>query len=289
MSVEYQLVAGGEELVDISPSAGSSIKLEDQHWSSGLIPMDFDDLDGYSSKSASPDFSPPGAQNQFLPSPDHLPTRQLDINLGAQYPSGTTTQSLVSSAPPYHTSFHSQTHDYSTFSSSYGHLQPIRGDLSIDINGSTSAYKHSNRVRALRLTADGMSPFIVRTDALIPPNLPYEPLQLKIRLSISTMQDVNCPPALHGFLATICFSHIWSTSAKCITKIFVSNNIVSEDVGVLQVSEISPGAVNAIIPESHLNRCRWLDPRMSLISFSEPILIFARRLCYHYHPRNYHR
>lgn len=259
---EYQLVAGSEELADASPPAGSNIELEDHHWSSGLIPMDFDDLDDYSSKSASPDFSPPEPDNQLLPDPDHLSTRQLDLRVDPQYSSGTT-QNLVSSAPSYHTSFHD---DYSTFSTTYSHLPPMRGDLSVDVNSSSSVYKYANRVRVIRLTANGMSPFIIRTDALIPPNLPYEPLQLKIRLSLSNMHDVNCPPAFHGFMASICFSHVWSSSAKCITKTCVGSNIVSEDLAALEVADITQGAVNALIPESHLNRCRWLDPRMSLNS-----------------------
>ncbi|KAF5358234.1 hypothetical protein D9756_001603 [Leucocoprinus leucothites] len=258
---EYQLVAGGEELADISPPAGSTIKLEDQ-WPPGLISMEFnDETDGYSSNS-SPDFSPPDFGNQFLPSPDQPTTRQLDMNPGAQYASGN--QSLVSSTPPYITSFPDATQDYSPFSGpfdKYGHLPPVRSSQPIDINTPTSGYKYSNRVRALRLTAHGMSPLIIRTDALISTSLPYEPLQLKIRLSISTMDDVNCPPALHGFLASICLSHLWTTSGKCITKTIIGSNTVSEDVGTLEVSEITVGTVNAVLPESYLNRCRWLDPR----------------------------
>lgn len=258
---EYWLVAGGEEVANVGPPVGSNIKLEDHHWSSGLIPMDFDDLDDYSSKSASPDFSPPEPHNQFLPDHDHLPTRQLDLRVGPQYSSGTT-QNLVSSAPPYHTSFHG---DYSTFSTPYSQVQPMRGDLSVDVNSSSSSsvYKYTNRVRAIRLTANGMSPFIIRTDALIPPNLPYEPLQLKIRLSLSNIHDVNCPPAFDGFSASICFSHVWSSSAKCITKTCNDSTIVSEHMAALEVADITQGAVNALIPESHLNRCRWIDPRMS--------------------------
>ncbi|KXN82082.1 Regulatory protein abaA [Leucoagaricus sp. SymC.cos] len=259
---EYHLVAGGEELADMSPSAGSTIKLEDQ-WPTGLIAMDFDEsTDGYSSNSASPDFSPPDYQ-QFLPSPDHPTTRQLDMNSGAQYPSGT--QNLVPSASPYASSFPNSSQDYS-FSGpydKYGHLSPTSG-LTMDTNGSASGYTksphHPSRIRVLSLTADGMSPFMIRTDALISATAPYEPLQLKVRLIISTMQDINCPPTLHGFLASICLSDIWRSSAKCITKTIVGNNIVSEDVGSLEVSEINVGTVNAVLPESNLNRCRWLDP-----------------------------
>lgn len=257
--LEYQLVAGGEELADVSPSAGSNIKLEDHSWSSGLIPMDFDDLDDYSSKSASPDFSPPEPHNQFLPDPDHLPTHQLDLRVGLQYSSGPN-ENPVSSAPSYHTSFHD---DYSTFSTSYSQLQPMRGDLSVDGDSSSSVYKYPTRVRAIRLTANGMSPFVIRTDALIPPNLPYEPLQLKIRLSLSNTHDVNYLPTFHGFSASICFSLAWSSSAKCITKTCVGSTIVSEDIAALEVADMTQGAVNVFIPESHLNRCRWLDPRMS--------------------------
>lgn len=255
---EYWLVAGGEEVANVGPPVGSSIKLEDHHWSSGLIPMDFDD---HSSKSASPDVSPPEPHNQFLPDPDHLPTCQLDLRAGLQY-SSETTQNLVSSVPQYHTSFHD---DYSTFSTTYSQVQPMRRDLSVDVNGSSSSsvYKYANRVRAIRLSANGMSPFIIRTDVLIPLNLPYEPLQLKIRLSLSNMHDVNCPPAFDGFLASICFSHVWSSSAKCITKTCNDSTIVSEHMAALEITDITQGAVNALIPESHLNRCRWIDPRMS--------------------------
>ncbi|KAJ3552557.1 hypothetical protein NP233_g12852 [Leucocoprinus birnbaumii] len=258
-SLEYQLVAGGEELADISPPAGSNIKLEDSHWPTSLIPMDHDDADGYSSNS-SPDFSPPDFPHQYLPSPDQPASRQLDMSSSAQYTSGTS---------PYVSNFPSTSQDYPAIFDKYGQLSPVRTGLPMD---STSGYKYPNRVHALRLTAHGMSPFIIRTDALIPANLPYEPLQLKVRLSISTMEDVNCPPALHGFLASICLSHIWSSSAKCITKTLAGSNTVSEDVGALEVSDIMVGTVNAVLPESHLNRCRWLDPH-NHTSITQEIII----------------
>lgn len=269
--LEYQLVAGGEEAADISPPAGSTIKLEEQ-WTNGLIPIDFEETDGYSSNSTSPDFSPPDFQNQFLPSPDHPATRQLDMVSGVHYPSGP--HALVSSTSPYTASFPNTPHDYSTFPGpydKYGHLSPLR-TLSAENSASASGYpkpqQYSNRIRALRLTADGMSPFIIRTDALIPPNMPYEPLQLKIRLCISTMDDINCSPTLHGFLASICLSHMWTSSGKCITKTIVNGTTLSEDIGALEVSDLSVGTVNATLPESYLNRCRWLDSRAYFIYFS---------------------
>lgn len=183
---------------------------------------------------------------------------------GVQYASSP--HSLVSSTSPYVTSFPNSTPDYPTFSGpydKYGHPSPVRA-LSMDASASASGYpklqQYPNRIRALRLTADGMSPFIIRTDALIPPNMPYEPLQLKIRLSISTMDDINCPPALHGFLASICLSHLWTSSGKCITKTIVGSTTISEDMGALEVSDMTVGTINAVLPESYLNRCRWLDP-----------------------------
>ncbi|KAF9451063.1 hypothetical protein P691DRAFT_616480, partial [Macrolepiota fuliginosa MF-IS2] len=271
---EYQLVAGGEELADISPTAGSTIKLED-HWPNGLIPLEFDDHDGYSSNSASPDFSPPDFQNQFLPSPDHSATRQLDMGSGAQYTSGP--HSLASPASPYVTSFPNSPNDFS-FPGPYdkhGHLSPVHA-LSMDTTGSASGYPKSqqypNRIHALWLTADGMSPLTIRTDRLISPNMPYEPLQFKIRLSISTMDDINCPPALHGFLASVCLSHYWTSSGRCITKTIVGNTTISEDVGALEVSQMTVGTVNAVLPDSYLNRCRWLDPNTPT-SITQEIII----------------
>lgn len=248
----------------MSPPAGSNIKLEDQ-WANGLISLDLEDVDGYSSNSTSPDFSPPDFQTQFLPSPDHPANRQLDMGSGVHYASGPHT--LASSTSPYTASFPNTPHDYPTFPGpydKYGHLSPVRA-LSVETSTSASGYpkpqQYSNRIRALRLTAEGMSPFFIRTDALIPPNMPYEPLQLKIRLCISTMEDINCPPALHGFLASICLSHMWTSSGKCITKTIVNGNTLSEDIGALEVSDVSVGTINAVLPESYLSRCRWLDSR----------------------------
>lgn len=179
---------------------------------------------------------------------------------------------MISSASPYAASFSNSASDYPAFSGSYdkyGQLSPAR-PLPMD-SASASGYSKPqqcpNRIRALRLTADGMSPFLIRTDALIPPNVSYEPLQLKIRLSISTMDDINCPSTLHGFLASICLSHMWTSSGKCITKTVVGSTTISEDVGALEVSEFTVDTVNAVLPESYLNRCRWLDPRACFLFF----------------------
>ncbi|EKM82713.1 hypothetical protein AGABI1DRAFT_104604 [Agaricus bisporus var. burnettii JB137-S8] len=250
---EYQLVAGGEELADASPPAGSPIKLED-HWSHGLIPMEFDDTDGYSSTSASPDFSPPDFQNQYLPSPDHPATRQLDMTSASHY--STDSRNLVPSASPYSPSFANSTQEYSNYGRVSSRTPPT---------GAASASEYSkphNRIRALRLVADGMSPLLIRMDQLAPLHMPYQPLQLKICLRISTMDDINCPSTLQGFLASVYLSHMWTSSGKCITKTIVGSTIVAEDINSLQVSEVNMGTVNAVLPESHLTRCRWLDPNL---------------------------
>jgi hypothetical protein len=253
---EYQLVAGGEELADASPPAGSPIKLED-HWSNGLIPMEFDDTDGYSSNSASPDFSPPDFQNQYLPSPDYPATRQLDLASAAHYSADP--RNIVSSASSYSPSFTDSTPEYS----SYGRISSRTPPTDIaPASQYSKVHQALNRIRALRLTADGMSPLLIRMDQLVPLNMPYQPLQLRICLRISTADDINCPSTLQGFLANVYLSNVWSSSGKCITKTIVGGTTVAEDVDSLQVSEVNMGTVNAFLPESHLSRCRWLDPNV---------------------------
>lgn len=292
--VEYQLVAGGEELADVSPPAGSPIKLED-HWSHGLIPMEFDDTDGYSSTSASPDFSPPDFQNQYLPSPDHPATRQLDMASAAHY--STDPRNIASSASSYSPSFTHSTPEYSSYGRISSRTPPTDAAPASEY---PKAHHPLNRIRALRLTADGMSPLFIRMDQLVPLNMPYQPLQLKICLRISTLDDINCPSTLQGFLANVYLSHMWTSSGKCITKTIVGGTTVAEDIDSLQVSEVNMGTVNALLPESHLSRCRWLEPSTySLIPFLlvglhmhgilMPTFFRDYRCPHQYHSRNHRR
>ncbi|KAJ2921908.1 hypothetical protein H1R20_g15190, partial [Candolleomyces eurysporus] len=77
----------------------------------------------------------------------------------------------------------------------------------------------------------------------------------------NTTTSYSRPPTLHGFTASVAVASVWSNSARCITKVMAGNTCVFEESEALQVSHISNGgAVHALLPESSLSRCRWLDP-----------------------------
>ncbi|KIY50893.1 hypothetical protein FISHEDRAFT_71203 [Fistulina hepatica ATCC 64428] len=117
-----------------------------------------------------------------------------------------------------------------------------------------------NQVTAVCLTADGMTPFTVNTKALdaVPPLAPYS-VSLKIKLNMPIVGDARTPVTLQGFHGTLNVAHIWSSSAKCITKVYLGPTCISEESAELDVCSIEQGTVICRLPESHLTRCRWLD------------------------------
>lgn len=116
----------------------------------------------------------------------------------------------------------------------------------------------ANRVTLLTLRADGMMPFGVTLDALLPPGAASACL-LKIRLAVPSIDDTRSPATLHGFSSNVAFASVWSASAKCSTRVYQNGICVSAEMSGVEATNIETGIVHAILPESSLSRCRWLD------------------------------
>jgi hypothetical protein len=117
-----------------------------------------------------------------------------------------------------------------------------------------------NRICFLSLWADGMQPFTIPIQ-----HQSGLPVTLRIRLRLSSIDDVHSPPTLHGFHGAVTLSAPWTSTAHCITKVYPNNICVAEETGLLQVlstNSSQPGGsqtVQAFLPESPLSRSRWLD------------------------------
>ncbi|KAG6911500.1 hypothetical protein DXG01_014574 [Tephrocybe rancida] len=258
---EFYLVAGGEE-----PAVDTPIKLED----GSLISLDFDETDTSSSNSASPDFSPPEFQSDFPPSPGQYTGGYA---LGSHSPPSKESRSPYTPPTLYTTSMPSSmsiypvdmaahhSHDQLPVQNSHyslgayhGHIMPAHTSKvvapqavpeRVSSMGAYSSYPQSpSRATSICLMADGMPPLAIKLDALmsVPPSA-RRALTLQIRLCI-TPEDGIRGTSMQGFFATVSLSRLWN---------------ISEVVGALDVDNIEMGIVNAILPESTLSRCRWLD------------------------------
>lgn len=264
--IEFYLVAGGEELL-LETGMSGLVKVED----GADMPLDSDEVDSPSSHSASPDYSPCGRLSADIPSP----TASLPIDSGAS-------SALLHNDDPTSYPFHANIRPSQSHESFRSAESPL-------VNSSPSAfpgpaiplirglYKHGsllsssprtsdispqtsgpNRIKTFCLLADGMTPFSINVDALASqPRRTW--LALKIKLCITSVDDICSPSTLHGFASSIHLSDAWITSGKCITKVYVGNVCISEEVGTLAISSMEVGRVTAVLPDSSLTRCRWLD------------------------------
>ncbi|GLB34988.1 putative TEA/ATTS domain family protein [Lyophyllum shimeji] len=294
---EYYLVAGGEE----SGLLETPVKLEDR----SLITLDFDDADGASSSSASPDYSPPDFQSDFPPSPSGAFNGSHTIGVHSTvskefphispYPQETIfTTSIPSSLSMYpvdvgaHQSREQlpvQNAHYalgaysSSCSQTYGPTSKEAGANGVpDVNVYPTNSQPPNRTTAVCLLADGMTPFSINLDALMPSQESARTtLTLKVRLGITPVDDIRSSSTLHGFFGTVSLSKLWVTSGKCMTRVYTNSHCVSEEVGALEVSNVERGIVNTILPESSLSRCRWLDASIPT-TLTQEIIVDGRSL-----------
>jgi len=163
----------------------------------------------------------------------------------------------------------------SSTSSNYGRginqPAPTFTPLHIFNNGPSSSFTSGvsppisrNRICFISLWADGMQPFVVPAATTSPIALqPTTTLRLKLRLS--SIDDIRSPQTLHGFHATVTLAAPWSSVAECITKVFANGICISQESGSLQLLSSSTTIaenlmVQAFLPESPLSRSRWLDP-----------------------------
>jgi len=245
-----------------------------------MIPFDWDDPDLPSSNSVSPNFSPADSQSEFPPTPEHRPnlfpsdfsSKPHVIPLDLSYPAPGMSSPSISP----HGGFIQQLPSFSDpspfsvqpkYPSSPIHPpnSPYQAPRNPAVNRHSSVtpthYRYSrNKVTSVFLQADGMTPFSVKVDALAHPSQQVQPpFMLKIRLCVPTVNEMRAPQTLHGFHASLSLENVWSATSRCVTKVFANNALLTEEAGFLNVTHINVGTVNAALPESALNRCRWLD------------------------------
>jgi len=127
-----------------------------------------------------------------------------------------------------------------------------------------------------------MLPLTVPVDTLSPahqppPSNPAMPsIVLRVKLQIASIDTLNGPSSLHGFAGTASFTHPWTSSAQCITKVFEGTMQISEESGPLQLMMANPRehsqSFTAFLPESALSRCRWLDTNVQM-NLSQQIVV----------------
>lgn len=122
-------------------------------------------------------------------------------------------------------------------------------------SGVTSTHSQ-NKVTSILLLANGMTPLTVKFDA---PSQQLEVPMLKIRLCLPTVTDKRAPDTLHGFHATLSLENVWRSTSQCVTEVFANKALLTRQAGFLNITDINVGNVNAALPESSLNKCRWLD------------------------------
>ncbi|KAF8188422.1 hypothetical protein BJ912DRAFT_926441 [Pholiota molesta] len=286
---KFHLVAGGDELYPENDSPNAApVKLE-AYDGSTLIPFDWDDNEPPSSNSVSPNFSPADSQSEFPPTPEHRPNLYpsdfASLNPNINSPSISPHGDYIQQLPPFHdaTPFglpYSQAGKYSSQSPLSANIprRRLRCPKSEQQSLSTRLWCAAATARseppyerdADALPADGMTPFSVKVDALSHPVQQVQPpFTLRIRLCMPTVHDMRAPPTLNGFMSGVSLENVWSVTARCVTKVYGNNACIAEDAGFLNVTNINVGTVNAALPDSSLNRCRWLDPNLSVILTQE--------------------
>jgi hypothetical protein len=122
-----------------------------------------------------------------------------------------------------------------------------------------------NYITAISLSADGMRPLAVDVGRYASPSSSHPnyppPASIHIKLSLSSLHDVSSPLTLHGFSGTVTFASPWTSMAQCVTRVFAAGLCESEEYACFEVpvplSPLSLTSVTAPLPESGLSSCRW--------------------------------
>ncbi|KAJ7582747.1 hypothetical protein C8J56DRAFT_864950 [Mycena floridula] len=150
-------------------------------------------------------------------------------------------------------------------------VQPRHVDQWSDMKAPT--FQHSRqksaRVTSICLLADEMPPLAYTFPDVSPNRAP--PL-LRTKLSIASIDDDRGPSTVHGFMANVSLSAVWTSFAKCITRVYVAGACISQESGPLEAMTIQFGTVVAMLPDSTLTRCRWLDASQPTILTQEIIV-----------------
>ncbi|KAF8636721.1 hypothetical protein AX17_003524 [Amanita inopinata Kibby_2008] len=294
---EFHLVAGGEELYP-EGTQSTNVKVEEQWDPLVLRYPDYDDAES-SSNSTSPNFSPSEIKTEFPPSPsqplrafppDSHTTKPFYSNLPDRMTNNVpcTSAAVLSLTPS--DSHHPTTYAGSINASNLTTCMASNYDFSASPNNFAPIEQFTvsgmpmqtapvmglsvNRVKALKLTADGMNPFWVKLDTLTSAGqlAPNTPLVLKIKLGISFVTNLDTPSTVQGFAASIYLANIWSYSGRCLTNVYINGACGAPEDAPLTVASVVDGSVVAALPESQLNRCRWLDPSLPTIITQEIVV-----------------
>lgn len=126
-----------------------------------------------------------------------------------------------------------------------------------------------SRLLSLSLWAEGMSVYTADVDRLsaamsMPPVVPHDSppsILFRIKISISSIEDLHSSPNLHGFHGAITLTSRWTSSAQCITKLHSGQTCISQETSYLVAAPHdanSPHPLTCALPDSSLSRCKWL-------------------------------
>lgn len=272
-----------------SPKASTSAPATPDHLDSISRP---DSVDGFSSSSAStpdsmtPDFTPHISSAISIPrlSSPTGPMGLLPSNLGLFHSTSAPSALDLSFGIPSSSSSNHQMQGavkLEPFHTNPGlfSVSPITQGPVTEATGLAPPFQlvtpPRNRVISLSLWADGMAPFEVDINnlrAFTPPGTTQQSdltsVLLRIKLSISSIDDIHSSPNLHGFQGAIMLSERWNTEAKCITKTYNGQSSVAPEIGYLESLNpatgppshaLAPQVVTTVLPDSSLSRCKWLE------------------------------
>lgn len=129
-----------------------------------------------------------------------------------------------------------------------------------------------NRVAGLWLWAEGMETKYTDVDTLpFAPNSPTSPMspapggvvRASLRMKLQMPADGYGSNAV-GFNGALCFANPLPPSAELMTRVHVDNVCISREVSTLVCMERNTNSAGqelhvAMLPDSWLTRCRWLD------------------------------
>ncbi|KAI0695906.1 hypothetical protein BC835DRAFT_919335 [Cytidiella melzeri] len=128
----------------------------------------------------------------------------------------------------------------------------------------------TNRLLQLNLWAEGMTMVTFDVDQLsaamaMPPLSPQDlppSILFRIKISITSIGDIHSSPNLHGLHGAIMLASRWTSSAKCVTKLYSGTTCISQESAFLEQlppsNTLNPSLVACALPESSLSRCKWL-------------------------------
>ena len=125
------------------------------------------------------------------------------------------------------------------------------------------------RLTRLSLWAEGMQPYTIPIDSLVPSTQPSSVLAVSavalcVKLHLPPI-DAPCSPGLHGFQGSITCTAQPSSTFRCSTSVFVRSQCVAQEIGFCSPVTVEPtahdmlGTVTLLLPDSSLSRSRWLD------------------------------